>query len=102
SELLKIEQKLVVNGTLSGEEIESQELEVNGGISCRTARGELIKIGQDSRVRGKLIGGTVIVERGARVEDIEADTVELGPEVRARLVQASNIDADPSAKYNKD
>ncbi|MCG3221115.1 MAG: hypothetical protein H7641_07005 [Candidatus Heimdallarchaeota archaeon] len=101
SGFLQLDGNLVVSGSLSGDEIETKELKLSGGLNCEIAKGELINIGQNSRVRGKLIGGTVIVERGARVEDIIADEVELGSKVRAGVVKAGKIEADPSAKYTE-
>jgi cytoskeletal protein CcmA (bactofilin family) len=98
---LKLEGKATISGSLSGEEIEAKELRISGGLNCEIAKAELINIGQNSRVRGKLVGGTVIIERGARVEDIIADEVELGSKVRAGLVKAGKINADPSAKYDE-
>ena len=98
---LKLDGNLSIRGSLSGEEIESKELKVNGGLNCEIAKAELINIGQESRVRGKLIGGTVIIEREARVEDIIADEVELGEKVRAGSVKAGKIDAHPSSKFEE-
>ena len=98
---LKLDGNIVISGSLSGEEIEAKELKISGGLSCEIAKAEFIDIGQNSRVRGKLVGGTVIIQRGARVEDIIADEVELGEKVRAGLVKASKINAEPSAKYEE-
>ncbi|MCG3225725.1 MAG: hypothetical protein H7645_02310 [Candidatus Heimdallarchaeota archaeon] len=98
---LKLDGSIVISGSLSGEEIESKELKISGGLNCEIAKAELIDIGQNSRVRGKLVGGTVIIQRGARVEDIIADEVELGEKVRAGLVKAGKINAEPSAKYEE-
>ncbi len=101
SGFLKLSEKLQVSGSLTGDEIEADEIDVNGGLRCEVAKANLIKISRDSRVRGKLFGGTVIIGDGARVEDITADVVELGKDVRAGVVEAGTIDADPSAKYTK-
>ena len=98
---LKLSQKLIVSGSLSGEEIEADELDVSGGLSCEVAKANLIKIGRNSRVRGKLFGGIVIISEGARVEDITADEVELGDDVRAGTIEAGKINASPSAKYKQ-
>lgn len=101
SGFLKLSEKLQVSGSLTGDEIEADEIDVNGGLRCEVAKANLIKISRDSRVRGKLFGGTVIIGDDARVEDITADVVELGKDVRAGVVEAGTIDADPSAKYTK-
>ena len=98
---LKLSEKLQVSGSLTGDEIEAGEISVSGGLRCEVAKADLINISRNSRVRGKLFGGTVIIEDGARVEDITADKVELGRKVRAGVVEAGTIDADPSAKYTK-
>lgn len=101
SGFLKLSEKLQVSGSISGDEIEAEEIDVSGSLRCEIAKADLIKISRDSRVRGKLFGGTVIIGDGARVEDITADVVELGRNVRAGVVEAGTIDADPSAKYTK-
>ncbi|MHA1551995.1 MAG: hypothetical protein ACTSQC_08625 [Candidatus Heimdallarchaeaceae archaeon] len=101
SGLLRLSEKLQVSGSLSGDEIEAGEISVSGSLNCEIAKADLINISRDSRVRGKLFGGTVIIGDGARVEDITADEVELGRKVRAGVVEAGTINADPSAKYTK-
>ena len=98
---LKLDGSVVISGSLSGEEIEAGELKISGGLSCEIAKAQLITISQNSRVRGKLIGGTVIIESGARVEDIIADEVTLEERVRAKLVKAGKINADSSAKFEE-
>ena len=98
---LKLSEKLQVSGSLSGDEIEAGEIRISGSLNCEVAKADLINISRNSRVRGKLFGGTVIVEDLARVEDITADKVKLGRKVRAGVVEAGTIDADPSAKYTK-
>ena len=101
SGFLKLSENLQISGSLTGDEIEAGEIDVNGGLRCEIAKANLIKINRDSRVRGKLFGGTVIIGDGARVEDITADEVELGKDVRAGVIEAGTINADPSAKYTK-
>ncbi|MBY9000170.1 MAG: hypothetical protein KGD64_04595 [Candidatus Heimdallarchaeota archaeon] len=101
SGLLRLSEKLQVSGSLKGDEIEAGEISVSGSLTCEIAKADLITISRDSRVRGKLFGGTIIIGDGARVEDITADVVELGKDVRAGVIAAGTIDADPSAKYTK-
>lgn len=98
---LKLDGNVDISGSLSGEEIEARELKISGDLSCEIAKADLIEIGQNSRVRGKLVGGTVIIQRGARVEDIIADEVELEERVRAGVVKAGKINAESSAKYQE-
>jgi cytoskeletal protein CcmA (bactofilin family) len=98
---LKLDGRVSISGSLSGEEIEAKELSISGGLTCEIAKADLIEIGQNSRVRGKLVGGTVIIESGARVEDIIADEVTLEDRVRAKTVKAGKINADSSAKFEE-
>ncbi|MHA1197876.1 MAG: hypothetical protein ACTSQF_00765 [Candidatus Heimdallarchaeaceae archaeon] len=98
---LKVQESIVVNGKLNGEYIETTELEIVGGLECTEAKGQKILIQEDSRVRGKLVGGEVIVEDGARVDHIVADSVTLGNDVKVTKIESANIDAEDSAKYNK-
>ncbi|MCE7741601.1 MAG: hypothetical protein GOP50_04015 [Candidatus Heimdallarchaeota archaeon] len=97
---LKVLETIVVNGKLTGKHIEANKIEIAGGLECTEAKGQNILIQEDSRVRGKLVGGEVIVEDGARVDHIVADSVKLGDKVKVTRLESANIDAEDSAKYN--
>jgi predicted acyltransferase (DUF342 family) len=67
------------------------EVEVGGRL--RTAKGtkaKTIQLGQRSEALGVLVGEHVKIGDNARVEDIYADTLDMGEKVRARNVYAKD------------
>ena len=97
---MKVLDTIIVNGKLTGDKIESKKIEIAGGLESQETKGEWILIQEDSRVRGKIIGGEVIVEDDARVDHIVADKVKLGNRAKVTKLESPNIDAEKSAKYN--
>ena len=98
--LLKLSEKIIVNGKLSGDRIEGNEIEIAGGLESTETKGQYILIKRESRVRGKIVGREVIVEDDARVDHIVADKVKLGDDVKVNKLESSNVDAEDSAKFN--
>jgi predicted acyltransferase (DUF342 family) len=83
---------LEVGGTIEAEIIVAEDkVEVGGRL--RTAKGtkaKTIQLGQRSEVLGVLVGEDVRIGDNARVEDVYADTLEMGERVRARNVYAKD------------
>ncbi len=97
--LLKLNEKLSINGALHVDKVEADEVDIAGSFDGEEIKARFIHVSRNSRVKGTLIAEKVIVEDEARVENIIADDVELGEKVKALKVQAKNLNADPSAKY---
>ena len=79
--------------------LEANEIKVEGGLVAQETTAKSVYVGENSRVRGILKADTVEVDDGGRVDHIIANKVKLGEDTKIGKLEASDIDADPSAKY---
>src|SRR5436309_14834569 len=71
--------------------VAEDEVEVGGRL--RTTKGtkaKTIQLGQKSEVSGVLVGEHVKIGDNARIEDVYADTLDMGEKVRAGNIYARN------------
>jgi len=97
--LLKVASEISVDGSVTGDKIETGTMKVNGSLRCEETKADLIILGKHSRARGTLIAKKVILKKGAKAETVIADEVELGSRARVTNLQAKIVNEE---EYTED
>lgn len=92
--LLKVASEISVDGSVTGDKIETGTMKVNGSLRCEETKADLIILGKHSRARGTLIAKKVILKKGAKAETVIADEVELGSRARVTNLQAKIVNEE--------
>lgn len=87
-------ERLEVGGSLRAERCTVSHVATLGGrvVTKTGLRSARVEIGEDSRVQGPLVGGTVVLEDGASAEDVWGDVVRLERKSRVRNVYAKDLE----------